>query len=123
MKPVITAALVLILVACAKTETPAPTGTAVADTAARPTANDTTAPVAAEKTYTMNGVLVSRDLAKNTVNIDNDDVPGAMAPMKMDYELRGGANVDALPPDGTRVTMTLHEQDGTYWVSDVKPLP
>jgi hypothetical protein len=74
---------------------------------------------AGEKTYTMNGILLSRDTGRNTVNIDNEDVPGVMPPMKMDYELRG-ATVDALPPDGARVTMTLHEQDGTYWVTGVR---
>ena len=78
---------------------------------------DSSAP---EKTHTMVGVLVSRDPARNTVNIDNEDLPGVMAAMKMDYELRG-STVDALPPDGSRVTMTLHALDGTYWVTDVRP--
>jgi len=42
-----------------------------------------------------------------------------MPPMKMDYEVCG-SRVDSLPPDGSSVTMTLHEQNGTYWVTDVK---
>lgn len=42
-----------------------------------------------------------------------------MAAMKMDYELRG-AKVDSTPPDGTRVQVTLHEQNGSYWITDVK---
>ena len=74
----------------------------------------------AGKTYPMYCVIVSRDPARNTVNIDNEDVPGVMAPMKMSYEVRG-AEVGSLPPDGTRVAVTLHEQQGTYWVTDVKP--
>lgn len=73
-----------------------------------------------EHTYTMKGTLVSRNAAAKTVNIDNEDVPNVMPPMKMDYELRG-ANVDTLPPDGTKITSTLHERDGEYWVTDVKP--
>jgi hypothetical protein len=39
--------------------------------------------------------------------------------MKMDYEVCGPC-VDSLPPDGSSVTMTLHEQNGTYWITDVK---
>jgi Cu/Ag efflux protein CusF len=106
MKTLITVALILSLIACAKTETASQT-----ETAALPTA--------AVKTYPMNGVIVSRNAANNTVNIDNENVPGVMAPMKMDYELRG-ATVDSLPPDGSKVQMTLHDQDGKYWVTDVK---
>jgi Cu/Ag efflux protein CusF len=79
------------------------------------------APASSEKTYTMNGKLISRNAAKNEVTIDNEDVPGVMSPMTMDYELRG-AKVDSLPADGSKITSKLHEQDGTYWVTDVKPM-
>ena len=51
--------------------------------------------------------------AKNTINIDNEDLPGVMASIKLDYELRGG-QADSLLPDGTNAQMTLHEQNGTY---------
>jgi hypothetical protein len=74
---------------------------------------------AAEKTYTMNGKLVGSDAAKNQVTIDNEDVPGVMSPMVMDYELRG-AKTASLPPNGTKITSVLHEKDGTFWVTDVK---
>jgi hypothetical protein len=72
-----------------------------------------------EKTYPMTATIVSRDPAQNTVNLDNKEVPGVMEAMKMDYALRG-AKVNSLPPDGTAVVVTLHEQDGRYWVTDVK---
>ena len=117
MKRLVSLAVSIALVACARNET-----TTTATQAPAPATSATTAAPVAEKTHQMNGVVVSRDPANNTVNIDNEDVPGVMAPMKMDYELRG-AGVDSLPPDGSRVTMTLHEQNGTYWVTDVKPRP
>ena len=63
-----------------------------------------------EKTYPMTATIVSRDPAKNTVNLDNKEVPGEMAAMKMDYELRG-AKVTALPPDGTPVEVTVHDRE------------
>ena len=78
-------------------------------------------PAAQEKTYAMTATIVSRDPAQNTVNLDNKEVPGVMEAMRMDYTLRGG-KVDALPPDGTAVNVKLHESDGRYWVSDVKPI-
>lgn len=115
----------LIFAACAKKEAqtsssetaPAPaTDTSAVSTAA----GATTTTTAAETTYTMYGVIVSRDPAKNTVNIDNEDVPGKMAAMKMDYEVRD-AKVDSLPADGTKVQMTVHDQNGTYWLTEVKP--
>src|SRR6266699_1551127 len=73
-----------------------------------------------ETTYPMTATIVSRDPAKNTVNLDNVEVPGKMAAMKMDYKLRG-AKVAELPPDGTPVEVTVHDTNGSYYVTGVKP--
>lgn len=119
--PIIVASI--IFAACAKKEADTAssetTPAAVTDTPAVSTGAGT-ATTAAETTYPMYGVLVSRDAGKNTINIDNEEVPGKMAAMKMDYEVRG-AKVDALPADGTKVQVTMHDTNGTYWVSEVKP--
>lgn len=72
-----------------------------------------------EKTYPMTATIVSRDPAKNTLNLDNKEVPGEMTAMKMDYEVRG-AKVDSLPPNGTPVVVTVHDQNGAYYITDVK---
>ena len=83
--------------------------------------SETNMPAASkEKTYPMTATIVSRDPAKNTVNLDNKEVPGEMAAMKMDYELRG-AKVSELPPDGSAVEVTVHDQNGSYYVTGVKP--
>ena len=83
--------------------------------------SQTSTPAASkEKTYAMTATIVSRDPAKNTVNLDNVEVPGKMAAMKMDYELRG-AKVTELPADGAVVVMTVHDTNGAYYVTDVKP--
>lgn len=105
------------ILACQKDETATSQSEAVTDTAAAaPSGGSQT-----ENTYTMTGTLVSRNAATNEVTIDNDEVPGGvMAKMVMAYELRG-SKVDDLPADGTKITSTLHEQNGKYWVSDVKP--
>jgi hypothetical protein len=69
----------------------------------------------------MTATIVSRDPSQNTIGLDNKEVPGVMESMRMDYTLRD-ANVAALPPDGTPVNVKLHESDGRYWVTDVKPI-
>ena len=73
-----------------------------------------------ENRYPMTATVVSRDPAQNLVTMDNKEIPGFMEPMRMDYAVRD-AKVSALPPNGTPVTATLHEQDGNYWVTDVRP--
>ena len=98
----ITTLFALAIVACAK-EGPAN----------RPAASK-------ETSYPMTATIVSRDAAKNTVTLDNEEVPGRMAAMTMEYELRG-ARVSDLPADRTPVEVTLHDANGSYYVTDVKP--
>jgi hypothetical protein len=66
----------------------------------------------------MTATIVSRDPAKNTINLENREVPGNMSAMKMDYKLKG-AKVTALPPDGTAVVVTVHDANGLYYLTDV----
>jgi len=106
---------IFALIACAKKETYTAPPTNAPATTAQPTTSS-----AAEETYPMTATIVSRDPAKNMVNLDNKEVPGKMGAMKMEYELRG-AKVDSLPADGTAVVVTMHDQNGKYWVTDVKP--
>ena len=78
-------------------------------------------PAANENRYAMTATIVSRDPAENTVTMDNKEIPGFMEAMRMDYRVRD-AKVNALPPNGTAVTASLHERDGNYWITDVRPL-
>ncbi len=103
MKRLSITALVLLALACSQ-----------------PSERSAPSSAAKEKTYPMTATIVSRDPAKNTVNLDNQEVPGEMAAMKMDYELRG-AKVGDLPADGTPVEVTVHDVNGSYYVTDVKP--
>ena len=113
----------LFIVACAKKEDETTSTQAsaapVTDTSAISTAAGPATTTVTETTYPMYGVIVSRDPAKNSVNIDNEDVPGKMAPMKMDYEVRD-AKVDTLPADGAKVQVTVHDQNRAYWITEVK---
>lgn len=74
---------------------------------------------AAEKSGPLTGSIVSRDVAKNELTIAHGDVPGIMSAMTMNYVVRG-EKVSALPKDGAKITATLHESDGTLWLTDVK---
>ncbi|HUJ14473.1 MAG TPA: copper-binding protein [Thermoanaerobaculia bacterium] len=78
-------------------------------------------PPAKETTYALTATIVSRDASRNVVTLDNKEIPGVMEAMRMDYRVRD-AKVSALPPDGTPVNATLHEREGSYWVTAVKPV-
>src|SRR3954454_7602974 len=76
--------------------------------------------VPGEKTYTMAGKIVGRDAAENSLTIDHEAIPGYMEAMTMDYIVRG-ARGDALPPNGTAITASLHvTQDNGIWITNVR---
>src|SRR3954464_10170282 len=76
--------------------------------------------VPGEKTYALQGKIVGRDAAENTLSIDHEAIPGYMEAMTMDYIVRG-AKVDALPPNGTAITATLHVTDDKgIWITNVR---
>jgi hypothetical protein len=76
--------------------------------------------VAGEKTYTLAGKIVGRDASENSLRIDHEAIPGYMEAMTMDYIVRG-ARVDALPPNGTAVTATLHVTDDKgIWITGLR---
>ena len=73
---------------------------------------------AAEKTGALTGTIVSRDAATNQLTVAHANVPGIMGAMTMPYEVRG-QKVVSLPKDGAKITATLHESEGTHWLTDV----
>ena len=75
-----------------------------------------------EKTYSLKGVIVGRDVADNTLRVDHEQIPGFMEAMTMDYPVRGVA-VGALPPDKSRVEGRLHVHDDNVWLTDIKRVP
>jgi Copper binding periplasmic protein CusF len=75
-----------------------------------------------EKLYTVDGKILGRNPADNSLRLDHKEIPGFMEAMTMDYPVRG-ADVKTLPPDQSRVTAKLHVTDTTYWLTDVKPVP
>jgi Cu/Ag efflux protein CusF len=78
-----------------------------------------TAAMAAEKTGRLDGTIVGRDAATNRLTVAHSEVHDLMDAMTMPYEVRG-QKVASLPQNGTKITATLHEADGSYWLTDVK---
>src|SRR4051812_20278839 len=74
--------------------------------------------LAAERSGALTGTIVSRDAATNRLTVAHAEVPGVMGAMTMPYEVRG-QKVASLPNDGAKITATLHESDGTYWLTNV----
>ncbi len=75
-----------------------------------------------EKLYTVRGVILSRSVANNTLNVDHEPIPGFMEAMVMDYPVRG-ADVATLPPERSRIEAKLHVTSRAYWITDVKQIP
>ncbi|HVR44048.1 MAG TPA: copper-binding protein [Thermoanaerobaculia bacterium] len=72
--------------------------------------------------YELRGIILSRDAANNVIKVDHEEIPGYMAAMTMDYEVRG-QEVTALPADGSAIMATVHATDDAYWLTDVNPVP
>ena len=77
---------------------------------------------AGEKLYTVRGVVMSRNVADNSLKVDHEAIPGYMEAMVMDYNVRG-AEVGTLPADKSRIEAKLHVTDRAYWITDVKRIP
>lgn len=76
--------------------------------------------VPGEKTYALQGKIVGRDPAENSLTIDHKEIAGYMEAMTMDYIVRG-AKVEALPPNGTAITATLHVTDDKgIWITGLR---
>ena len=75
-----------------------------------------------EKLYTVRGVVLSRDVTRNSLNLDHERIPDFMEAMKMDYNVRG-VKVEKLPADKTRIEAKLHVTERAYWITDVKAIP
>jgi Cu/Ag efflux protein CusF len=73
---------------------------------------------AAEKRGALTGTIVSRDATTNRLTVAHAEVAGVMGAMTMPYEVRG-QKVASLPTDGAKITATLHESDGAYWLTNV----
>jgi Cu/Ag efflux protein CusF len=75
--------------------------------------------LAAEKSGRLVGTIIGRDAAANQLTVAHAEVPGIMGRMAMTYEVRG-QKVASLPADGAKITATLHQDGGAYWLTEVK---
>ena len=72
-----------------------------------------------EKLYPLRGTIEARDAGDKVLRVKHEAIPGFMQAMTMDFSVRG-ADVTALPPDGTPIDAQLHVTDNAYWLTDVK---
>ena len=76
----------------------------------------------AERTFTLQGQILSVADDHRQATIKHETIAGFMEAMTMDFPVRG-ADVKALPPDGSRIEARLHVTDRAYWITDVKQRP
>jgi len=74
----------------------------------------------AETSGRLSGTIVGRNASTNQLSVSHGEVSGVMGAMTMAYEVRGQM-VTSLPENGAKITAVLHEADGAYWLTDVKP--
>jgi Cu/Ag efflux protein CusF len=76
----------------------------------------------AGKRAMLRGRIVGRDIARNELTVDHEKAGDMMEAMTMPYPVQG-VKVDKLPRDGTLINAVLHEKDGQYFLTDVRPAP
>lgn len=72
-----------------------------------------------EQIYAVRGTIEARDAGDNVLRVKHEEIRGFMTAMTMDFSVRG-AEVTALPPDGSAIEAKLHVTDRAYWLTDVR---
>ena len=76
---------------------------------------------AATPTYPLRGVIVALDVAKSTLRVKHENIPGFMRAMTMQFRIAPAA-LKSLTV-GQAITATLYRDDGEFWLRDIQPAP
>src|SRR5579872_147433 len=71
------------------------------------------------KRYAFKGKIMTVDKNIGTANIENEDIPGFMAPMVMPYSFKPPSQINNLQP-GDSITADVVLDKGEYWLENVK---
>jgi protein SCO1 len=71
------------------------------------------------KRYAFKGKIMSVDKNIGTANIENEDIPGFMAPMVMPYSFKPPSQINNLQP-GDSITADVVVGNNEYWLENVK---
>jgi protein SCO1 len=74
---------------------------------------------AGAKRYAFKGQVMSVDKNIATANIENENIPGFMAPMVMPYSFKPASLINQLQP-GDSITADVVVDKGEYWLENVK---
>jgi len=73
----------------------------------------------AAKVYEIKGKVVGLDVAKKTVTLDHEDVPGLMKAMKMEFKVEDEKVLSGVSP-GDAVQGKLKAEGGSYVVTSLE---
>ncbi len=76
----------------------------------------------ATQTHDIRGTVVSVDPDSGSVNLDHEEIPGVMAAMKMEYQVKDVGMLEGLKP-GDRVSGRLQVRDGEYLIVALEKQP
>jgi protein SCO1/2 len=79
----------------------------------------TAPPAADDKGYDIKGTVMSVDSAKQTVNLDHEDVPGVMKGMRMDFRVEDAKLLEGLH-EGDRVQGRFKKTDAGYLITKLE---
>lgn len=71
------------------------------------------------RVLTVTGMVVRVDVARHTLTVSHDVIPGYMPAMTMPFEVKAGSALDGLAP-GTVVTFTLTVDGVTSWADAIR---
>lgn len=96
------------------------TGSPPAAIQASPSSASPAAPVT--QLYDIRGTVVSVAPDSGTVNLDHEEIPGVMAAMKMEYQVKDVGMLSGLKP-GDRVSGRLQVRNGEYLIVALEKQP
>lgn len=74
------------------------------------------------QTHDIRGTVVAVAPESGTVNLDHEEIPGLMAAMRMEYQVKDVGMLTGLKP-GDRVSGRLQARDGEYLIVSLEKQP
>ena len=68
------------------------------------------------KHYTLKGQVLAKNVAAGQVSVDNEDIPGFMAAMAMNYTVKDPRGLQQIQPGDKITADVVVSDDGNYWL-------
>jgi Cu/Ag efflux protein CusF len=69
--------------------------------------------------HPLTGYVLEVNPERNRITVRNDDIPGVMSSMVMDYQVKDSASLAGIKP-GDTIQAEMTTEGGVYWLEDIK---